>query len=278
MRCLTLIVLFSFSAAAADNSATIPRLLLANNFHQNIALDEYWVSEKYDGVRAYWNGKQLVSRNGHAFAAPEWFTRDFPVEPLDGELWLQRGSFEQLSSIVRTDNVQNNDWQNIHYMVFDAPAYPHSFDKRLQYLKDMLDKNSSGHIRLVHQWKVENLQQLQQQLDDVVKHGGEGLMLHRGSSFYSGERSDDLLKLKPFEDAEATVVKHIAGNGKYSNMMGSIEVINNKNTRFRIGTGFNDNERKNPPPVGTIITYRFNGLTRKGLPRFPRFMRIRNEW
>ncbi len=282
MHYLALIVSFFLTFTAANTLAEkhtyIPRLLLANNLHKDIVLDEYWVSEKYDGVRAYWNGKALISRNGHAFAAPAWFTKNFPAEPLDGELWLKRGGFEQLSGIVRTDSNNNSDWRSIHYMVFDAPKYPYDFDQRLRHLHDLLGNNPPIYIQLVKQWKVDNRQQLQQQMESVVNAGGEGLMLHKGNSLYKGERSDDLLKLKPFDDAEAIVFRHIAGKGKYQNMMGSMEVVNGMNLHFRIGTGFTDAERKNPPPVGSTITYRFNGLTKKGLPRFPRFLRIRNEW
>jgi DNA ligase 1 len=282
MLYFTFIILFFVSltvnATLADNLANIPPLLMANNFHQQISLDEYWVSEKYDGVRAYWNGKQLVSRNGHAFTAPEWFTRDFPSEPLDGELWLARSSFDELSGIARTDNALNEDWKKLQYMVFDAPANPQPFDQRLQHLQQLLGNTKSPYIQCVKQWKVDNMQQLQQQLQAVVDDGGEGLMLHRGSSFYKAERSDDLLKLKLFDDAEAVVVRHIPGKGKFREMMGSMEVVTRDGQHFRIGTGFSDADRQNPPAKGSTITYRFNGLTRKGLPRFPRFLRKRNEW
>lgn len=278
MPYLAILLLFSASLVFAGNTADTPSLLLANNFHPDIALGDYWVSEKFDGVRAYWNGKQLVSRNGHPFIAPEWFTRGFPTEPLDGELWLRRGGFEQLSAITRNDSDNNEGWKNIRYLVFDAPQYPGNFNQRLAHIKALLDPAPSPYIETVKQWRVADLQQLRVQLEAVVSNGGEGLMLHRGSSLYKAERSDDLLKLKPFDDAEAVVVGHLPGQGKYRNMMGSIEVVNELGQHFRIGSGFSDAERQQPPAIGSTVTYRFNGKTRKGLPRFPRFLRIRREW
>jgi DNA ligase-1 len=271
-----LLLLLAFSNLTT--AANTPELLLANSYHQDITITDYWVSEKYDGMRAYWNGHKLISRNGYTIDAPTWFFEHFPTQPLDGELWLSRGGFEALSSIVRTSDNTNTAWQQVRFMVFDAPTHKGTFDERLSYLHMLLDNSPSPYIHLVKQWRVTSHQQLQQQLDDIVEAGAEGLMLHKGSSLYQGLRSDDLLKLKPFSDAEAVVVRHFKGKGKYKDMMGSIEVVNSQQQHFRIGTGFSDKERQNPPPIGSTITYRFNGYTAKGLPRFARYLRLRNDW
>lgn len=115
-------------------------------------------------------------------------------------------------------------------------------------------------------------------LDDVVKKGGEGLMLHRADSLYHSGRSDDLLKLKPWQDAEATVIEILPGKGKFSGMMGSLLVKDQSGHIFRIGTGFSNDERRSPPPVGSVITFKFTGTTKKGLPRFASFLRIRQQF
>lgn len=268
------VILALFSLAT---EASPPALQLANVYHNAINLDHYWVSEKYDGVRAYWDGGQLLSRQGNRINAPEWFTEALPELALDGELWIGRGRFEQLSGIVRRRTPQAADWRDIKYMVFDLPGSPMIFDDRLRRLQQIIGRINQPHVRLVDQQKITTQDLLMRKLDEIVAAGGEGLMLHRGSSIYKGYRSDDLLKLKRYADAEAKVVGHFPGKGKYQGMLGSILVETDDNKRFKIGSGFSDNERKNPPPIGARITYKYFGLSGRGIPRFASFLRIRQE-
>ena len=252
-----------------------PKLMLANSYHEDINVTDYWVSEKLDGVRAYWNGTQLISRQGNVFAAPDWFTADFPKIPLDGELWMGRGTFETLSGAVRKTTPVDSEWRAIRLMVFDMPEQAGDFNQRLETLRRMFAQKHSPYITLVAQEKLPSQKALMARLDEVVNAGGEGLMLHLGSAPYRGVRSDDLLKLKRFEDAEATVLVHIAGTGKYQGAMGALLVQNSAGVQFKIGTGFSDAQRKNPPPIGSQITYRYRSITNKGVPRFASFMRVR---
>ncbi len=255
-----------------------PKLMLANSYHEDINVTDYWVSEKLDGVRAYWNGTQLISRQGNVFAAPDWFTADFPKIPLDGELWMGRGTFETLSGAVRKTTPVDSEWRAIRLMVFDMPEQAGDFNQRLETLRRMFAQKHSPYITLVAQEKLPSQKALMARLDEVVNAGGEGLMLHLGSAPYRGVRSDDLLKLKRFEDAEATVLAHIAGTGKYQGMMGALLVQTSAGVQFKIGTGFSDAQRKNPPPIGSDITYRYRSITSKGVPRFASFMRIRTSF
>jgi DNA ligase-1 len=257
-------------------AASPPQLQLANVYHDDIKLDNYWVSEKYDGVRAFWNGHQLLSRQGNIIQAPAWFIQPLPDAQLDGELWIARGMFDQVSGIVRRHSPTENDWQRVRYMLFDLPASSLTFDGRLRQLKSIVMRVDRPHVQLVKQEKLKTQELLMQKLDAVVAAGGEGLMLHRGSSSYKASRSDDLLKLKKYADAEAIVMSHISGKGKYVGLMGSILVETEDGNRFKIGTGFSDEERKKPPPIGSVITYKFFGLTSKGTPRFASFLRVRN--
>lgn len=257
-------------------AASPPELQLANVYHDNIKLDSYWVSEKYDGVRAFWDGEQLLSRQGNIIHAPAWFIEPLPDERLDGELWIARGMFDQLSAIIRRQSPDGKDWQRVRYMLFDLPASSLIFDDRLQQLKAIVMKIDRPHVRLVEQQKIATQALLMQKLDEVIAAGGEGLMLHLGSSTYKAYRSDDLLKVKKHSDAEAIVVQHFPGKGKYKGMMGSMLVETADGKRFKIGSGFSDAERQHPPPPGTIITYKYFGLTSKGTPRFASFLRVRN--
>lgn len=261
-------------------STKLPGLQLANNYSSGIVLKDYWVSEKLDGVRAYWTGHQFISKQGNIYNAPAWFIEDFPDFALDGELWLGRGQFDSLSGIVRKRTPQDKEWQRVSYQVFDLPQHEADFYGRLQALKAYFSEaHLPAWLKLIPQYKIKNEKALLAKLAQIESFKGEGLMLHKASSFYHSGRDDDLLKLKSYQDAEARVIAHLSGKGKYQNMLGAIlvEAVNHiqEGKRFKIGTGFSDLERANPPKIGAIITYKYFGLTSKGLPRFASFMRFR---
>lgn len=256
--------------------AAPPPLLLANDYDDaEVDVSHYWVSEKYDGVRAYWDGKHLVTRAGNTIHAPEWFTRDWPTEPLDGELWAGRGQFEQVTATVRDLDPSDSAWRHIRFMVFDLPAHGGTFSARLETLRSLLSSTRVDWLREVTQSRVADDAALHLQLESIHAAGGEGLMLHKEDSPYRAERSDDLLKLKPYQDAEAEVIAHLPGQGKYLGMLGAVLVRTANGTEFRIGTGFTDEQRRHPPAIGSSITYSYHNLTARGIPRFARFLRAR---
>lgn len=268
------VALLWFGGVHAEQETNAPKLMLANVYEPGLDLTEYWVSEKYDGFRAYWDGKQLISRQGNVFAAPAWFTEDFPSLPMDGELWAGRQQFEVVASVVRQKQ-PHQGWREIRFMVFDLPTMAGTFHQRLQHLKSLLSPSPTAWLKLVEQFRVKSEEELLQRLDAAVTEGAEGLMLHRGASKYQAGRSDDLIKLKQSQDAEGTVIEYLPGKGKYTGMLGAIVVEMPTGQRFRIGSGFSDQERREPPPVGSVITYQYNGFTQRGIPRFARYLRIR---
>ncbi|WP_043113169.1 DNA ligase [Solimonas flava] len=270
LLCLALWAPVAFAAEA-------PALLLAKVYHDGdpIELPAYWVSEKLDGVRAYWDGARLWTRGGQPIVAPPGYTAGWPHEPLDGELWAGRGRFEAVSAAVRRYEPDARDWQPIRLMAFDLPAHPGDFDARLQALRRLLAAPPPT-LRAVEQFRVASHAALRARLDAIVAAGGEGLMLHRGDSRYAAGRSGDLLKYKPYDDAEATVVGYVPGKGKYAGLVGALEVEGDDGRRFRLGSGLRDAERRQPPPLGSRVTYAYNGLTEQGLPRFARFLRVRD--
>lgn len=267
-------VFFLYPALALAQSPAIP---LANVYHQGVNLQGYWVSEKLDGVRAYWDGERFWSRGGHVYAAPAWFTEKFPDHPLDGELWSGRERFAQLSGTVRKQQPVDSEWEQVRFHAFDLPMQSLPFQVRYQRLKALVEGAASRYLALVVQRPVASHKALMAQLEQVVAAGGEGLMLKRKASLYQAGRSDDLLKVKSFDDAEAVVVAHLPGKGKYQGMMGSLKVELENGRRFRIGTGFRDEVRSNPPAIGTTITFRYRGHTSTGLPRFASYLRVRND-
>ena len=271
LLCLCLLPLFVFAAPSK------PGLMLARLYQQQEDLSGYWVSEKYDGVRAYWNGKALITRGGHKINAPQWFVAPFPQVPLDGELWIRQGAFDLVSGIVRRKSPKDSDWQQIKYMVFDLPDSTQIFEHRRRELEVLIRRVNQPWLQKVEDFKVANHQALKLKLQQVMGEGGEGLMLHKGNSLYQARRSHDLLKYKAYFDAEAVVVGYIPGKGKYAGLLGALLVETQDGRRFKIGSGLNDKLRKSPPATGTQITFRYSGLTKNGLPRFARFLRVRES-
>ena len=253
-----------------------PPLSLAGDYESaTIDLSHYWISEKYDGVRAYWNGRELLTRAGHAIHAPDWFTRGWPATPLDGELWAGRGQFETTTATVRDSVPDDEAWRNIRFMVFDLPAHDGPFDARLAALHSLLSSLHVAWVQPVPQSRVRTPEELEQRLQSVTAAGGEGLMLRRDDARYRAERSDDLLKFKPYQDAEAQVIGYSPGQGKYSGMLGALWVRTADGVEFRIGTGFSDEQRRQPPALGSWVTYSHHSVTARGIPRFARFLRTR---
>ena len=274
------ICLFTASLAVAQSvhSANAPALLLANELGPQVDPAKYLVSEKYDGVRALWGGRELRFRSGGPVNAPAWFIAKLPAEPLDGELWLGRGQFETLSGIVRKAEPQDDEWRRIKFMIFELPDAPGTFAERAQRIREIVAKTQWPQLVAVEQFRVADRAALNKKLDEVVRGGGEGLMLHRADAPYVTGRSDVLLKLKPLQDTEAVVIEHVPGKGKYAGMMGALRVRTADGKVFLIGTGFTDELRKKPPPVGATITYTYRGVTKTGLPRFASYLRLREEF
>ncbi len=270
---LTLTALSSFSLAETSP----PPLSLAKNYKGQIDLTQYWVSEKMDGVRAYWNGQQLISRQGNPYSAPTWFIKDFPKQALDGELWLGRDQFQSLLSIVRKKQAIDSEWRQVRYFVFDLPQLDKPFTQRLDKLQQLIVLSSNPYLKLVKQYRITDKTSLQQKLDSVVAMKGEGLILHNADALYHAGRNSDLLKVKPCFDAEATVIAYTAGKGKYRGMMGALLVESADGLQFKIGSGFTDQQRSNPPKIGKTITYSYHGKTKRGIPKFASFLRIREE-
>lgn len=261
-------------------------VLLAQDYTPGIDTSLYLVSEKYDGVRALWDGKILRFRSGRTITAPEWFTAKLPRTPLDGELWLARGEFDMLSGIVRRTKPMSDEWKRVNYLVFELPPLTikasgtdnlvpkNTFAQRAERLQQIVQAAAWPQLQLVEQFKISDEAALKTKLAEVVKTRGEGLVLHRADAAYTIGRSPVLLKLKPQLDEEALVTALVPGKGKYTGMLGALQVETPEGTRFKLGTGFSDEQRKNPPPVGSTVTYTYRDKTPLGVPRFASFLRV----
>ena len=278
-RVLTCLALAAWGIFAAllplPSHATPPALLLAQAYRPGLALQDYWVSEKYDGVRGYWDGHSLRTRGGETVVAPAWFTAGWPTTPMDGELWAGRGRFAHAQSTTRQQQPDEAAWRQMRFMVFDLPAHGGVFDERLAALKTLVASIEQDWGQAVPQQRVATDAALQALLQRTVRAGGEGLMLHKGSSLYRSGRSDDLIKLKTHDDAEALVVGHLPGKGKHAGRLGALLVEMPTGQRFKLGAGLTDADRNQPPPLGSWVTYRYRGTHDGGLPRFASFVRVR---
>ncbi len=248
-----------------------PKLLLLKVYRdQNIT---GWVmSEKLDGIRAYWNGKMLLTRNGNIIYAPSWFTKDFPPFELDGELWSKRGEFDYISSVIRkSGTVYPEDWDKITYNIFEVPNAKGVLFERLSKVKAY----ESRIIKIIPQLKVKSKKDLKRFLKEVEKQGGEGVVVRDPNTSYITGRSNRALKVKSFLDSECKVIAHNRGHGKFSKVLGSITCRLDNNITFKIGSGFSLKERKNPPPIGSTVTFKYKEFTKYGKPRFPVFLRVK---
>lgn len=304
MRIYRILIVIFFGILFAKDS----NILLLKPFDKNMVNDsnikEFLVSEKLDGVRAIWDGKILKTRNNNVINAPKCFTQGFPNFTLDGELWIARGKFSEIASIVKLQDSNCKDWENVKYYIFDVPYakcnnndkklcnMQYSLESRLKILQDYLSKNNVKNLQIIKQERLDSIKELESRLDSITKAGGEGLVVRKNAAPYEAFRSNNAFKLKKFQDSECKVKGITQGKGKFEGKMGalicaqSLESFaphthprlnaSNKNEEieFKIGSGFDTKMRENPPKIGTIITYKFQGFSKNGLPRFPVFLRI----
>ena len=236
----------------------------------------WWLSEKLDGVRAYWDGKQFLSRNGNRYVAPEWFTRGLPDTPLDGELWVGRKQFQRTVSIVRRSD-GSELWREVRYLVFDAPALAQPFEQRQAAVTKLLATHQPPYALGLAQSVCQSAEHLTRELHRIEALGGEGLMLRRPASHYEPRRSATLLKVKSFHDCEAVVIGHEPGKGRHKGRLGALLVALPNGIQFACGTGLSDAQRDLPPAIGETIAVKFQELTEGGVPRFPVFAGVHRD-
>jgi len=244
-------------------------------YQEGMEATGWLMSEKLDGIRGYWNGRQLRSKTGLPFHPPPAFTANFPAFALEGEIWGGRGTFEKTVSIVKQQEAHEG-WLALKFAIFDVPEAPGDFEERLAVARQWLDRHPSPYAFVIPHQPVQNTESLHAELQRIEQLGGEGLILRRPGSLYMAGRSPDVLKLKSWDDAEAVVVAHRPGRGRNEGRMGSLIVeLPESKIRFKIGTGFSDAQRENPPPVGALVTFKYYGFYASGIPKFPSFLRLR---
>lgn len=281
----------NLSDAGVDTAKKAKFELLKLSEYKGQNVGGWMVSEKLDGVRAYWDGRNLLSRNGKILAVPEGWSTHFPPFALDGELYTARGEFEKIQSIVMDKTPSVTAWSEIKFHVFDVPEASGGLLERLSELEKFIVKNPQAgqNLKIIKQVKVKDNAEFEALAEAVIAKGGEGAVVREPNVPYERKRSKNALKYKKFKDAECEVMAINAGTGKYAGLMGSVTCKSlgaaGSNTdeqiplgvKFKVGSGFSDAQRANPPKIGSIITYKYQNLTAKGVPRFPVFLRVRED-
>src|SRR4051812_39204164 len=237
-----------------------PPVLLAEKWDGETNVAGWWMSEKLDGVRAYWDGRRFTSRNGNLFLAPDWFLAGLPSVPLDGELWIARKQFNTAQGVAMSQT-RGEDWRQMRFVVFDVPAHGGEFEARLRFLNDLLSRNRPQFASALAQQQCRDVDHLLAEMQHITEVGGEGLMLRQPGSKYVTGRSSTLLKVKKFHDAEAVVIGHDPGQGRHKGRLGALVARLPDGTVFNVGTGFSDQQRENPPPLGTVIRFKYQEMT-----------------
>jgi DNA ligase-1 len=264
-----LLIFLSHTVYAKDTD-----LLLLKTYDNSQDVTGWLMSEKLDGMRAIWDGEILKSRQGNRITAPEWFLKALPTFAIDGELWTKRDDFENIVSIVR-QQTPDDRWRDISYQIFEVPNQQGGLLDRLAILQRYLEHNPSPFIVIIPQASVQSAEHLKSELNKVVSLGGEGLVVRKPNTPYLTGRSNHDLKVKKYQDTECTVIGHKAGKGKYTDKLGSLQCQLPSGITFYIGSGLSDTQRQSPPKIGSIITFKYYGLTKNNIPRFPVFLRIR---
>lgn len=268
MKLFLILIISTFSFALNLQKAS-----LYDESKHNIK--NWYMSEKLDGIRAYWNGEELLSKQGNKIFAPFWFTKDFPPFELDGELWTKRDDFENIQSTVLSkilNKEKEKQWENITYNIFEVPNEKGDFKKRLEKLKIYLEKNPSKYIQTIKQIKCKDKNHLDDFLKEILSKKGEGIMIKNPNLEYFSGRSENILKVKTFFDDEALVIGH---NFNKEEKFKSLVLKLKNGTVFNLGGGFSLNDRKNPPKIGEIVTFKYYGFTKNNKPKFASFLRLR---
>ena len=288
MKFLALFLAFCLSFAFGAGQGKLELLRLSEFKDQNVS--GWLASEKLDGVRAYWDGENLLSRQGKKLNAPLSFTKNFPKFALDGELYAKELKFEEIQASVMDKLPDEKAWSRLKFHIFDVPEASGGLLARLEVLAKFLKNEPNDNLIIIKQIKMRDNAQFLKFAEEIIAKGGEGAVVREPNAPYERKRSKNALKFKKFKDSECEVIAVNKGSGKYANFAGSLtcKALGGKNdkekagepkegTIFKIGSGLSDKNRQEPPKIGSIITYKFQNLTTNGKPRFPIFLRIRED-
>jgi DNA ligase-1 len=147
----------------------------------------------------------------------------------------------------------------------------------LQRLRDYLAIHPVEAIHVIAQSRCTGSSQLHARLAEVEAAGGEGLVLRKPDLPYETGRSPHALKVKSYDDMEGEVIGYRPGKGKYAAQVGALQVRIAGGRIFYVGSGLSDQQRLQPPALGSLITFKHYGFTESGIPRFASLLRVREN-
>ena len=272
---IKILILFTliFTKIALADATTLQKAKTYKGYEN---IKGWYMSEKLDGIRGYWNGKYFLSKNGNKIYAPKWFTKNFPSYELDGEFWSKRADFENIQSII-LDDTPSKQWREISYHIFEAPNQDGDFTKRLENVKNYFAKSRLNHVQIIKQIRCKDKSHLEKFMQKVIKQGGEGVIIKDASLLYFAGRSSNILKVKESADLEGVVIGINKGKGTFKNLMGSLTLRLDNGVIFKLGGGFSIEERKTLYKIGSIVTFKYYGFTKNKKPKFASFLRVRKK-
>lgn len=276
-RALPLLMLLWAVTGLADTGVTDPVPLPLALYHSDVDPSGYWVRERLRGVRAYWTGQRLLDGDGATLTVPDGFTRGFPPIPMDGQLWMGRGSFGRLLAVVHRRVPDPTQWRSLYFMALDLPDHQGPFNQRLRTLRRRVREARAPHLRVPPHARIRTRDELNKELALILKAGGAGLILHRDAALYHHPVKDDLLMMRSYRHAQAKVVAVIHRAGPGDTSMTGLLLRGKGGRRLRLMKGFSAAQRRRPPPIGSIVEYKFYGYNHDGKPRFMSFLRVRQD-
>ena len=271
---LSLLIPFCLLVAPFTALAAAPELQTPETYHGNESITGWSMSEKLDGIRGYWDGQRLLSKEGTPIHAPSWFTAHFPPFELDGELWAGRGHFETVLSTV-LDETPSLGWRTISYNIFEVPHTPGDFPTRLARAQKWFREHEADHVQIIPQITCTGHEHVQHFLKKIAKDAGEGVIIKDPAIPYRDGSEQRVLKIKHIDYMDGTVIGHTPGKGKYTGLMGSLTLKLKNGMVFNLGTGFSMNERHDAPRIGAIVTFKHYGFSKSGKPRFASFVKLK---
>lgn len=244
------------------------------------------VQPKYDGVRCTISkdaeGIHILSRKGKPYNVPhlkEWACKNEHLLPLDGELYNHKElSFQEITSAVKR---LSDITPKIRYVVYDRPIEgPNNNDRWEQLQSDFKDLPKDSPCYLSTSELCFNMEQVWEFHKKCVEQGYEGAIIRNVNGKYEfGFRSNDLIKLKVFDDAEFRIIDVVEATGRDKGTAifvcecgtGTFNV-KPQGTRELRAEYFRDRKKL----LGKMVTIQYQGLSDDGIPRFPSAVAIRD--
>lgn len=265
---------------SSPKESEIPRPMLAVEKPLDQISFPCYVQPKLDGVRCLGitSTGELLSRGGKPFTIPHISASINSIAShliLDGELYIHGTSFQTIVSLVK--RVQP-DQAKLEYHVYDLVSEG-TFEERLETLKSL---SLPPPLCLVETYSVSTKEELEEKYGEFQSRGYEGAIVRAPlGNYQQGFRSQDLVKMKSFVDAEFKIVGCYAGRGKMEGCI--IFTVENDTTpaTFNVNLKTSLEERKRmwkekDTYIGQMLKVKYFERSKDGIPRFPIGLGIRD--